>query len=79
MQSFALPLGCYTNPYNRQHCYSANGYLAPLVYEQALKTSRVIWPLPRRHHPAYGCCQSADLPTFSLNWQQTLSRLGERA
>jgi transposase InsO family protein len=25
--------------YNRQRCHSANGYLAPLVYEQALKTS----------------------------------------
>ena len=23
--------------YNRQRCHAANGYLAPLVYEQALK------------------------------------------
>jgi transposase InsO family protein len=27
--------------YNRQRCHSANGYLAPLVYAQALKTSGV--------------------------------------
>ena len=38
MQSFALPLGCYSNSYNCQRCHLANGYLAPLVYEQALIT-----------------------------------------
>ena len=27
--------------YNRQRCHSANGYLAPLAYEQALKTSEI--------------------------------------
>jgi putative transposase len=30
--------------YNRQRCHSANGYLAPLVYEQALKTSEILCP-----------------------------------
>jgi putative transposase len=30
--------------YNRQRCHSANGYLAPLVYEQALKTSAILCP-----------------------------------
>ena len=30
--------------YNRQRCHSANGYLAPLVYEQALKTSESLCP-----------------------------------
>jgi putative transposase len=30
--------------YNRQRCHSANGYLAPLVYEQALKTSEIFCP-----------------------------------
>ena len=32
--------------YNRQRCHSANGYLAPLVYEQALKTSSNNSPPP---------------------------------
>jgi len=27
--------------YNRQRCHSANGYLAPLVYEQTLKTNEI--------------------------------------
>ena len=27
--------------YNRQRCHSANGYLAPLAYEQALKTNEI--------------------------------------
>jgi putative transposase len=30
--------------YNRQRCHSANDYLAPLVYEQALKTSEIFCP-----------------------------------
>jgi putative transposase len=30
--------------YNRQRCHSANGYLAPLAYEQALKTRGIICP-----------------------------------
>jgi transposase InsO family protein len=30
--------------YNRQRCHSANGYLAPLVYEQVLKTSKILCP-----------------------------------
>ena len=30
--------------YNRQRCHSANGYLAPLAYEQALKTSEIFCP-----------------------------------
>ena len=30
--------------YNRQRCHAAHGYLAPLVYEQALKTSEVFCP-----------------------------------
>ena len=30
--------------YNRQRCHSANGYLAPLLYEQALKTSEILCP-----------------------------------
>jgi putative transposase len=30
--------------YNRQRCHSANGYLAPLAYEQALKTHEVLCP-----------------------------------
>jgi putative transposase len=30
--------------YNRQRCHSANGYLAPLVYEQAFKTSEIFCP-----------------------------------
>jgi putative transposase len=30
--------------YNRQRCHSATGYLAPLVYEQALKTREVLCP-----------------------------------
>ena len=30
--------------YNRQRCHSANGSLAPLVYEQALKTSEILCP-----------------------------------
>jgi len=30
--------------YNRQRCHSANGYLAPLVYEQALKTPGIFCP-----------------------------------
>ena len=30
--------------YNRQRCHSANGYLAPLVYEQALKTNEICCP-----------------------------------
>ena len=28
--------------YNRQRCHSANGYLAPLAYEQALKTNEIL-------------------------------------
>ena len=31
--------------YNRQRCHSANGYLAPLLYEQALKTSEIFCPV----------------------------------
>ena len=31
--------------YNRQRCHSANGYLAPLVYEQTLKTSEIFCPV----------------------------------
>jgi putative transposase len=30
--------------YNRQRCHSANGYLAPLVYEQAVKTDESLCP-----------------------------------
>ena len=30
--------------YNRQRCHSANGYLAPLAYEQALKTHGILCP-----------------------------------
>jgi putative transposase len=30
--------------YNRQRCHSANGYLAPLAYEQALKTYEILCP-----------------------------------
>jgi putative transposase len=30
--------------YNRQRCHSANGYLAPLVYEQALKANGTLCP-----------------------------------
>jgi putative transposase len=30
--------------YNRQRCHSANGYLAPLAYEQALKTNERLCP-----------------------------------
>ena len=30
--------------YNRQRCHSANGYLAPLVYEQTLTTSDIFCP-----------------------------------
>jgi putative transposase len=30
--------------YNRQRCHSANGYLAPLVYEQALNTNESLCP-----------------------------------
>ena len=30
--------------YNRQRCHSANGYLAPLAYEQALKTTEMLCP-----------------------------------
>jgi transposase InsO family protein len=30
--------------YNRQRCHSANGYLAPLAYEQALKTNESLCP-----------------------------------
>ena len=30
--------------YNRQRCHSANGYLAPLLYEQALKTNEIFCP-----------------------------------
>ena len=30
--------------YNRQRCHSANGYLAPLLYEQALKTNEILCP-----------------------------------
>jgi transposase InsO family protein len=30
--------------YNRQRCHSANGYLAPLLYEQTLKTNEVFCP-----------------------------------
>jgi transposase InsO family protein len=30
--------------YNRQRCQSANGYLAPLVYEQTLKTNEIFCP-----------------------------------
>jgi transposase InsO family protein len=30
--------------YNRQRCHSANGYLAPLVYEQALQTNGILCP-----------------------------------
>jgi hypothetical protein len=30
--------------YNRQRCHSATGYLAPLLYEQALKTSEILCP-----------------------------------
>jgi len=29
---------------NRQRCHSANGYLAPLAYKQALKTSGILSP-----------------------------------
>jgi transposase InsO family protein len=30
--------------YNRQRCHSANGYLAPLAYEQALQTHGILCP-----------------------------------
>ena len=30
--------------YNRQRCHSANGYLAPLAYEQALKINEMLCP-----------------------------------
>jgi hypothetical protein len=30
--------------YNRQRCHSANGYLAPMVYEQVLKTNGILCP-----------------------------------
>jgi putative transposase len=30
--------------YNRQRCHAANGYLAPLAYEQALKTNGIVCP-----------------------------------
>ena len=30
--------------YNRQRCHSANGYLAPLAYEQALKPNEILCP-----------------------------------
>ena len=30
--------------YNRQRCHSANGYLAPLAYEQALNTNGILCP-----------------------------------
>jgi putative transposase len=30
--------------YNRQRCHAANGYLAPLAYEQALKTNGILCP-----------------------------------
>lgn len=30
--------------YNRQRCHSANGYLAPLAYEQALRTNGIVCP-----------------------------------
>jgi putative transposase len=29
---------------NRQRCHAANGYLAPLAYEQALKTYEILCP-----------------------------------
>ena len=31
--------------YNRQRCHAANGYLAPLVYEQTLKTPGIFCPV----------------------------------
>jgi transposase InsO family protein len=30
--------------YNRQRCHSANGYLAPLAYEQVLKANEMLCP-----------------------------------
>lgn len=30
--------------YNRQRCHSANGYLTPLAYEQALQTNGIRCP-----------------------------------
>src|SRR5262245_56885167 len=30
--------------YNRQRCHSANGYLAPLAYEQVLRTNGIVCP-----------------------------------
>ena len=30
--------------YNHQRCHSANGYRAPLAYEQALKTNEILCP-----------------------------------
>jgi putative transposase len=30
--------------YNRQRCHAAHGYLAPLLYEQTLKTSEIFCP-----------------------------------
>jgi putative transposase len=30
--------------YNRQRCHAAHGYLAPLAYEQALKTNEILCP-----------------------------------
>jgi len=29
---------------NRQRCHAANGYLAPLAYEQPFKTHGILWP-----------------------------------
>jgi len=29
---------------NRQRCHAANGYLTPLLYEQALKTNEIFCP-----------------------------------
>ena len=29
---------------NRQRCHAAHGYLAPLLYEQALKTREIVCP-----------------------------------
>ena len=33
--------------YNRQRCHSANGSLAPLLYEQTLKTNEIFCPEKR--------------------------------
>jgi len=35
--------------YNRQRCHAANGYLAPLAYEQALKTNEILCPEEYSH------------------------------